>query len=51
MIGRDLVRDGAMVRRAAALGLAGQVRCHFFLQHHAMRPYFEQADLLALTSR
>jgi len=51
LIGGDVAGDGAMQRRATELGLAEQVRFHGFLHHHRMRPYFEAADLLVLTSR
>jgi len=51
LIGYDVAEDGAMQRRAAELGLADRVRFHGFMHHHLMRPFFEAADLLVLTSR
>jgi glycosyltransferase involved in cell wall biosynthesis len=50
-IGIDVAGDGVIQRRAAELGLSQQIRFHGFLPHHEMRPYFEAADVLVLTSR
>lgn len=50
IIGEDTL-DGAVHRHCGALGLAHCVRFHGFLQHHAMRPFFEQADLHIIASR
>jgi glycosyltransferase involved in cell wall biosynthesis len=50
-IGADVAGDGAFARLAADLGLQQRIRFHGFMQHHKMRPYFEAADVLVLTSR
>jgi len=50
-IGDDVLRNDAVRRRAEALGLSDQIRFHGFLPHHEMRPFFERADLLIVTSR
>jgi glycosyltransferase involved in cell wall biosynthesis len=50
IIGFDTL-GGAVQRRAAALGLAGHVRFHGFMPHAALRPWMEQADMLAVSSR
>ncbi len=50
-IGIDVAGDGVIQRRAAELGLSQRIRFHGFLPHHEMRPYFEAADVLVLTSR
>lgn len=51
VIGIDVAGDGRIAGRAAELGLADRVRFHGFLPHPAMRPFFEKADLLVMTSR
>ena len=50
-IGEDVAGDGAMRRRAEALGLGERLHFRGFLPHHELRPYFERADLLLVTSR
>jgi glycosyltransferase involved in cell wall biosynthesis len=51
LIGIDCAQDGATERRANTLGLSEHVRFHGFVPHHAMRPFFEAADVLLLSSR
>jgi len=51
IIGTDIAGDGAVAHRAAELGLEREVRLHGFVRHHAIRPFFERADLCLLTSR
>ncbi len=51
VIGEDVAGDGAVRRRAEALGIADRLRFHGFLPHHELRPYFERAHLLIVTSR
>jgi glycosyltransferase involved in cell wall biosynthesis len=50
VIGEDCL-DGAVQSQANALGLVGSVRFHGFLPHAQLRPRFEAADLLLMTSR
>jgi glycosyltransferase involved in cell wall biosynthesis len=50
IIGCDTL-GGAIQRRSAAQGLAAQVRFHEALPHHRLRPWFEHADLLVMSSR
>lgn len=50
-IGDDVLRNGDARRRAEALGLSHRIRFHGFLPHHELRPFFERADLLIVTSR
>ncbi len=50
MIGLDTL-DGAVQRRCTALGLHHHVTFHGFLPHAQMRPWFEEADLLVMSSR
>lgn len=50
IIGHDTL-GGAMQRRSAAQGLATQVRFHEALPHDRLRPWFERADLLVMSSR
>jgi glycosyltransferase involved in cell wall biosynthesis len=50
-IGEDISRTGAVARRAVDLGLADRIRFHGFLPHRQMRPFFDRADLLIVTSR
>lgn len=49
IVGYD-TRDGADERMALALGLDCQVQFRGFLPHHELRPMFERADLLVVTS-
>jgi glycosyltransferase involved in cell wall biosynthesis len=51
VIGEDVGRDKAVQRQASALGLANQVCFHGFVPHSDLRPYFDRADLLIVTSR
>lgn len=51
VVGIDVAGDGRIARRAGELGLADRIRFHGFLHHQAMRPLFEKADLLIMTSR
>ncbi len=51
VIGEDVVGDGAFRRLADALGVGDRVRFHGFVPHHDLRPHFERADLLLVTSR
>ncbi len=51
VIGEDVVGDGAVKRRAEALGLKDRVYFHDFVPHHELRPHFDRADLLIVTSR
>lgn len=50
IIGCDTL-DGAIQRRSAAQGLTAQVRFHGALPHDRLRPWFERADLLVMSSR
>ncbi|HJU08552.1 MAG TPA: glycosyltransferase family 4 protein, partial [Rhodanobacteraceae bacterium] len=50
-IGDDVLRNDSARRRAEALGLSDRIRFHGFLPHHELRPFFERADLLIVTSR
>jgi len=50
IIGCDTL-DGAIQRRCAAQGLAAQIRFHDVLPHDRLRPWFERADLLVMSSR
>ncbi|MDB5710382.1 MAG: hypothetical protein JWL96_2452 [Sphingomonas bacterium] len=50
IIGCDTL-GGAIQRRSAAQGLAAQVRFHEALPHDRLRPWFERADLLVMSSR
>ncbi|HEY4032005.1 MAG TPA: glycosyltransferase family 4 protein [Caulobacteraceae bacterium] len=50
IIGLDTL-DGAVQRRASALGLHGTVACRGFLPHPDIRPWVEAADLLVVSSR
>ncbi|HEX4695452.1 glycosyltransferase family 4 protein [Sphingomonas sp.] len=50
MIGLDTL-GGAVQRRCTALGLDDHVVFHGFMPHAEMRPWFEQADLLVMSSR
>ena len=51
VIGEDVAGDDAVRRRAEALGVADRIRFHGFVPHHELRPYFERAHLLIVTSR
>jgi glycosyltransferase involved in cell wall biosynthesis len=51
IVGEDVARNDTVRRRAEALGLADKIEFHGFLPHHEMRPFFERADLLIVTSR
>ena len=50
MVGLDTL-DGAVQRFASALGLDGCVSFHGFAPHDQLRPWFEAADLLLVSSR
>lgn len=50
VIGLDTL-GGEIQRRCTALGLDDHVAFHGFLPHAEMRPWFEQADLLVMSSR
>lgn len=50
IVGCDTL-GGAIQRRSAAQGLAAQVRFHDTLSHDRLRPWFERADLLVMSSR
>ncbi len=50
IIGCDTL-GGAIQRRCAAQGLAAQIRFHDVLPHDRLRPWFERADLLVMSSR
>jgi glycosyltransferase involved in cell wall biosynthesis len=50
IVGEDTLA-GAVRRRAAALGLQGQVRFHAAVPHRQLRPWMEQADILVVSSR
>lgn len=49
LIGTDTL-DGAVQRRAAELGLMGDVRFHGFVPHHALRRWVGRSDLLVMSS-
>ena len=51
VIGEDVAGDGAVRRRADALGLQDRLRFRGFVPHHELRPHFDRADLLIVTSR
>ena len=51
VIGEDVAGDGAFRSLADALGLGDRVCFHGFVPHHDLRPHFERADLLLVTSR
>ena len=51
LIGEDIYRDGQLERQINELGLSDRVTFHGFLPHPLMRPFFECADLLLVTSR
>ena len=51
VIGEDVPGDGAVRRRAETLGLADRFCFQGFVPHHELRPYFDRADLLIVTSR
>lgn len=50
VVGEDTL-GGAVQRLAGELGLAGAARFHGFLTHAELRPLFERADLLLVSSR
>jgi glycosyltransferase involved in cell wall biosynthesis len=50
IVGEDTL-GGAVQRRAASLGLEGQVRFHAAVPHLQLRPWMEQSDLLLVSSR
>ena len=50
LVGLDTL-DGAVQRRCSALGLDGEVTFHGFAPHAQLRPWFDAADLLLVTSR
>src|SRR5262249_5630487 len=50
VVGEDRI-EGAVQRRAEALGLADDTRFHGFLPHAGLRPLVEQSDLLLVSSR
>jgi glycosyltransferase involved in cell wall biosynthesis len=50
LIGLDTL-GGAMQRRCRELGLADRVRFHGFVEHGALRPLIERADLMVMSSR
>jgi glycosyltransferase involved in cell wall biosynthesis len=50
VIGLDTL-GGAVQRRCRELGLADHVRFHGFVEHHALRPFIERADLMVVSSR
>lgn len=50
IIGLDTL-DSAVQRRCSALNLDEHVTFHGFMPHAQMRPWFEQADLLVMSSR
>jgi glycosyltransferase involved in cell wall biosynthesis len=50
IIGEDTL-GGILQRRAANLGLEDCVTFHGFLPHTALRPWFDRADLLVVSSR
>ena len=50
LIGLDTL-DGAVQRRCRELGLADRVRFHGFVEHDALRPLIERADLMVVSSR
>jgi glycosyltransferase involved in cell wall biosynthesis len=50
VVGTDTL-DGEIQRLAASLGLSDRVTFHGFLPQHELRPFFERADLLLVSSR
>lgn len=50
VIGQDTL-DGEVQRRCSALGLDDRVTFHGFMPHARTRQWFEQADLLVMSSR
>lgn len=50
LIGLDTL-DGAVQRRCRELGFADHVRFRGFVEHDAMRPLIERADLMVVSSR
>ena len=50
IVGTDTL-DGEIQRLAASLGLSDRVIFHGFLPQHELRPFFERADLLLVSSR
>lgn len=50
LIGLDTL-DGAVQQRCNDLGLANRVRFHGFVEHDAVRPFIERADLMVVSSR
>jgi len=51
IIGLNPSGSTALQDRVAALGLADRVHFHGFLPHDRLRPFFDRADLLIITSR
>jgi len=50
VIGLDTL-GGTVQRRCHDLGLADRVRFHGFVEHDAVRPFIERADLMVVSSR
>jgi glycosyltransferase involved in cell wall biosynthesis len=50
LIGLDTL-GGAVQRRCRDLGLTDRVRFHGFVEHAAVRPFIERADLMVVSSR
>jgi glycosyltransferase involved in cell wall biosynthesis len=50
VIGLDTL-GGTIQRRCHNLGLADRVRFHGFVEHDAVRPFIERADLMVVSSR
>jgi glycosyltransferase involved in cell wall biosynthesis len=50
LIGLDTL-DGVVLRRCRELELADRVRFHGFVEHDAVRPFIERADLMVVSSR